>query len=176
MDDFVLRLMQNAVVRSLRWALQHPKAGLVTRCDGGGSSVESIDGVACLMYRESIKTYSNLEAKIDLLIDTCHRYGQKVQEVRKRIGQKNRESSDGITKLPLSMSVALGCSSARYASTRYKDGIIPVYSLTDMLGEEKMGELLKDTPFEDARTIVVTGGSLTTNAQLALLRLQGYLN
>ncbi|KAE9972224.1 hypothetical protein Vi05172_g11541 [Venturia inaequalis] len=176
MDEFVLGLLQSAVVRSLKWGLQHPKAGLVTRCDDGAANIESIDGVACFIYRETLKSHSDLEAKIDTYISTAQSLSAKIGRTEMDIRLHNNLDNDHRRRKPPVMSLAASHSPARYSSARYRDRIVPVYSLTDLLGEEKMRDLFKDTAFEDARAFVVKEGNLTTNAQMALLRLQEYMN
>lgn len=177
MDEFVLELLQDSVVRSLRWGLQHPKAGLVVRCDDGASGVENTDGAACLLYQQAVKSHLDLEAQIDKHISTAQSLSAKVASIELGIRRQNKLEIDGLLlRKPPLMRTTASRPPARYPSVPYKDRIIPVYSLTDLLGEEKMGELLKDTAFEDARAIVVKEGNLTTNAQMALLRLQEYMN
>jgi hypothetical protein len=176
MDEFVLGLLQNAVVRSLRWGLQHPKAGLVARCDEGASGVESIDGVACLLYKDTIKSFLDLDVVVDKLVHECHYFHQRVSKFEATGRRLKGTSQELIEKFPPALSVAYSHPSTPYPSAPYKDRIMPVYSLVDMLGEEKMAELLKETSFEGARAIVLKEGNLTTNAQMALLRLQEYLN
>lgn len=177
MDEFVLRLLQSAVVRSLRWGLQHPKAGLVARCDDGAGGVESIDGVACLIYLETIKSdHSTIEAKMDRNIDIVQSLRAKVEDIERDIRKHNNIETFRLRRKPPEMSIVARRPPARYPSAPYRDHIIPVYSLMDLIGEEKMVELVKDTVFDDARAIVIKEGNLTTNAQMALLRLQEYMN
>jgi hypothetical protein len=176
MDELVLGLLQNAVIKSLKWGLQHPKAGLVARCDEGASGVESIDGVSCLVYRDIIKSCVDLEAEVDRLVKDSHYFHDRVSSIEAFGRRKRGMGNDSIQRHPPALSVAYSHPPAPYPSAPYKDRIIPVYSLTDLLGKENMGELLKETSFESARAIVLKEGNLTTNAQMALLRLQEYLS
>jgi hypothetical protein len=177
MDEIVLDLLQKAVVKSLRWGLQHPKAGLVARCDEGASAMNNIDGVACLFYQNTINTYVELEALADKLVHECHYFHHRVTSIE-AVGRRKRGPSEGVhTSIPHPPALDIKHSHppAPYPSARYKDRIVPVYSLMDLLGEQKTRELLKETSFEDARAVVVKEGNLTTNAQMALLKLQEYM-
>lgn len=176
MDKFVLGLLQNAVVRSLRWGFQHPKAGLVARCDGGTGDIDSMDSVACFLYRETVKSHLDLEAKIYEHVSTAQDLSEKVKKMEVSIRSRNNLDINHLRRKPPVMSFAASHPPTRYPSAPYRGRIIPVYSLTDLLSEEKMGILLKDTVFEDARAFVVKEGNLTTKAQMALLRLQEYTN
>ncbi|TLD20114.1 hypothetical protein E2P81_ATG09184 [Venturia nashicola] len=176
MDEFVLGLLQSAVVRSLRWGLQHPKAGLVAPCDGGALDVESMDGVACFLYLETLKSYLDLEGKVDKHVSLAQTLSEMVNKIETNIRVYNDLDNNGLRRKPPAMRSDLCNPPARYPSAPYRGRIIPVYSLMDLVGEEKMRSLLKDTTFEDARAIVVKEGNLTTNAQMALLRLQEYIN
>ena len=52
---------------------------------------------------------------------------------------------------------------------------VPVYGLHELLGEEKLAELVKGSVFEDARCVVLKGGDeRTIKAQLALFRLLNF--
>jgi hypothetical protein len=177
MDEFVLGLLQNAVVRALRWGFQHPKAGLVARCDEGASGIKSVDGVACLLYKDTIKSHLHLEAKVNKLVNECRFFHDRVVNLEtagKRLEGTGQEHT--LMKHPPALSISYSHPREPNPSAPYKDRIVPVYSLTDMLGEEKVGELLSNTTFEDARAIVLKEGNLTANAQMALLRLQEYLS
>lgn len=177
MDEFVLGLLQNAVVRALRWGFQHPKAGLLARCDEGASVMESIDGVACLLYKNTIESHLDLEAKVDKLVNECRFFYDRVVNLE-ATGKRLRGTSQEHTLMqrPPALNIAYSHPQEPNPSAPYKDRIVPVYSLMDMLGEEKVGELLSNTAFEDAQAIVLKEGNLTANAQMALLRLQEYLS
>ncbi|QDS71544.1 hypothetical protein FKW77_005425 [Venturia effusa] len=176
MDEVVLGLLQDAVVKSLKWGLKHLKAGLVVRCDGGASCVESIDGVACFIYQQTFGRHSDVEAQIDEHIHFAQSMIETVAKIEMAIRKHNNLNIDGNARQPPTMSLAACRPVVRYPVAPYKDRIIPVYSLMDLLGETKMEKLLKGTAFEDTRAFTIKEGNLTTNAQMALLRLHEYMN
>lgn len=133
---------------------------------------KSIDGAACFIYQQTFWPHSKLEAKIDKNIWNIQLAIKSIEQDSNR--KKNLNARVQLRKLP-SMTVTASRPIVRYPTAPYRDRIIPVYSLIDLLGEHKMGELLKDTAFEETRAFVVKEGNLTTNAQMALLRLQIYL-
>lgn len=50
-----------------------------------------------------------------------------------------------------------------------------VYSLYDLLGEERMRELVAGTQYENADCVVMKADRKTVSAQMALMRLQTYV-
>jgi hypothetical protein len=176
MHELVLGLLQDAVIRSLRWGLQHPKAGLIARCDEGVAAVEKIEGVGCLLYIDTTKNFKLLEEEFEKSVADCHTLVDQItkwERKQQRLGK--RAADDPRTTFPPALNLAYSHPPAHFPMAQYKDKKIPVYSLKDMLGAKKVQELLKGTVFEDARALILREGNLTTNAQMLLLRLQGYL-
>jgi hypothetical protein len=186
-EGFVLELLRRGVTKSLAWLFKHPAAGLVKACDGGAYAAGEVEGeVAAVLY----------------LIPSC---GPEVEEIGQRVAREVIEGEiagrrvrlwqvsvygrlhPGETHTPKTSNPApVQNPAAVYPATEWPivrvsmpeggSKVLPVYGLWELLGEEKVRELVKGTVFEGKRCVVLNGGDVRSlKAQMALLRLQGYL-
>jgi hypothetical protein len=182
LDQLVLDLLRSVVVRTLRWSMVHPKSKGVVGCEGGAEHAEEIDDVACIMYIPSLTSQptKDAEAEVEAIINKAENL---------RMLEATRQSkfvAPGKQPVRLPLSITIPISPPRmnpkvsnpplhFPTVRYRGRLIPVYSLDDLLGEDKTKELLKDTVFANSRCLALKGGNLTVGSQKALLRLQGYI-
>jgi hypothetical protein len=185
MDEFLLNLLRGVVVRSLKWSLLHPKTKGVAEC-AGVEQVEGLDDVACFLYIQSLKsqTLRNLQAEVEAAAARCNGYVEQFKKIRQVTKKKSGTAGIANHSLPGQSSLSsfpprpnpkVTDPPLQYPTLPYRDKRIPVYSLKDLLGEGRTTDLLKETVFEDSRYLVVKEGRLTANAQMALMKLQGYL-
>ncbi|KAF2433712.1 hypothetical protein EJ08DRAFT_38066 [Tothia fuscella] len=183
MDDLILGLLRDVVVKRLRWCFVHPKAKGVGECEGGADKTEGIDDVGCILYvlSHTSQEVKDAERELDALVT-------KVERIRaneeKRQKTRPKSIAEDTVKVPVQGFVTvdppkinpkLSHPPLRFPTVRYRGHLMPVYSLHDLLGEEKTRELLKETVFENSRCLALMGGNLTAGAQMALLKLQGYV-
>jgi hypothetical protein len=186
MEDFVLGLLRRAVLRSLRWGLQHPNSGAVVRCDQGADGVQQLEGVACLLYRDSFTSQRlrDLEEQVEPAVALCDRFVESVIKIQwnaeTKRGKTARRKYDlpaytSLHAFPPRLNPRLSNPPPEFSTAPYKGGKIAVYSMIDLLGEEKTNELLQGTAFEDARCLALKEVNLTGSAQEWLLKLQLYM-
>jgi hypothetical protein len=185
MDELLRDLLRGVVVRSLRWSLVHPMTNGVGKCDGM-EHLETLDDVACVLRIWSQPRQAILDAaeEVEACIARCDALADKLRNfekwVRRRQGKGGLRDFNVPTQVLVSTSIPrlnpeLRNPALEFPTVPYRDKRIPLYCLVDMLGNEKTTELLKDTVFEKSSYLVVKQGRLTAGAQMALMRLQGYL-
>jgi hypothetical protein len=185
MDEFVLDLLRGVVVRALRWSFVHPNSIGVAKCDGVNHA-NTLDGVACVLRISSRPSLAMLDAASEVAecIARCDALTEELREFTKWV--RRRRGNSGFRDFNVPAQVLMSTSIPRlnpvlldppleFATAPYRGRRIPVYCLGGMLGEEKTTELLKDTMFEGSHYVVVNEGRLTAGAQMALMKLQGYL-
>jgi hypothetical protein len=185
MDGFLLDLLRGVVVRSLRWSLVHSKSKGVVHCIGI-EHAETLGDVACILQISSQTSQAMLKATADVqaCIDRCDALTDELRELKKWV--RRREGKSGFRDFNVPAQVLMSASIPRlnpairsppleYPTIQYRDTRIPLYNLEELLGEEKTKELLEDTIFKKSEYLVVKEGRLTAGAQMALMKLQGYL-
>lgn len=178
LQDFVLELLRRAVLKSLRWLFKHPGTGLVSPCPDGASNVAP-EMVAVLyltpVYRAEVDFISRRVAHEILEAEIFGRRAQGMQRhVHGRIG--DTKIPDVKAPAPLQNPAAV-YPEVRYPLTWTGDGVpVPVYTLFELLGEEKVAELVGGTAFEGVGCVLLRGGDVRSlKAQMALLRLLTFI-
>ena len=180
--EFCLDLLRKITFRGLHWPFQHHHAGLIVRCDHGASAIEEIEDVACVLYIKSMfdPYLDELEAQVAWQLHKCDYFVKRLSALQARIHKEKPLDVGDPRALPQRKPTPQLNHKAVYATppyltVSYRDGRVPVYCLEELLGSEKTGELLRGTVFEDARCVAIKAEKRTTNAQMALLRVQNFL-
>jgi hypothetical protein len=184
MVDVVGNLLRDAVVKSLRWQLVNHNAGCVERLNGAIDQVGALDGVACVLYTKSWtgSEIVEVERTVDECLERCTSLTSQVEGIQmelKRIkeGKAENKGAEEIEEIAVPrLNMAFSAPRAHYPTVPYKDRIVPVYNLEDLLGPERTKDLLASTVFEASDILVLKESRLTVNAQLRLLQMQGFLS
>jgi hypothetical protein len=185
MDGFLLELLRGVVIRALRWSLMHPNSKGVVRC----KSVEQakrLNGVACIIHVDTLTNQAILAvtAEVEAWSSRCDALVEELRKIETFV--KRKKGKAGVRDFNVPWPALLSASQPRlnpklaappleYPTVSYRDRRVPLYSLVDVLGAEKTTELLKGTTYEDSSCFVVKESRLTVGAQMALMKLQGYL-
>jgi hypothetical protein len=168
-------------MKSLAWLFKHPRTGIIERCDEGAYAIRGKADVACVLYTGPMygSHVEDLARRVAREVQEADILGRRARGVQ--IFQHSRLPRDDKTPFVSNLAPILN-PAAVYLPFEYpvargqKDRAVPVYSLTDLLGEGRTTELLEGTKFQDARCVVVTEDGRGVKAQLALLKLQNFLS
>jgi hypothetical protein len=180
---FVLELLQRSVMKSLAWLFKHPAAKLIRPCDGGAASIDHQEhgDVACVLY--TIPIYNTALAKLSTRVarevveaETLGRRMRGLQIVKHGRLHADEKRPSMPDPAPVQNVAAV------YPAYEYpvvQDGrgrAVPVYGLWEMLGAERVAELVGGTKFEGVGCVVLGEGGRGVKAQMGLLKLRNYLS
>ena len=182
MPTLLLTLLQQQALRKLRWHFTQPGRTL-ERCAGAHpAALDPLDDVACVLYLRTLRTRA----------DELHAEAQKiVLEVEGKVGRlaklMEKHQSPAIQAMIRSpphwwrgplfprLQPRLRFPPLAFQTAEYRGRRVAVYSLFDLLGEERVKELVAGTNFEDANCVVLKESRMIVSAQMALMKLEGYV-
>jgi hypothetical protein len=183
LPSFVLELLRRQLLNSLVWFFKHPNTGLLTPCEGGAYTIPTnIRGEAaavlylCPIYRPEMESISKRVAHEVLEADIYGRRTLGLQVATHGRLHAGSIRAANISNPPPMQNPASVYPAPRYPVARVDGKAVPVYSLHELLGAEKLQELLQGTTFEEGRCVLLKGGDVRTlKVQMALMRLQNFL-
>ncbi|KAL1623978.1 hypothetical protein SLS56_008030 [Neofusicoccum ribis] len=203
MDALVLRALRSAAFRRLQYGFGKPRGGgVLSRLPGPhpslGAALARVPDAGALLFLHPV-TGAAAGAAAAAVRRCLERGDQLVDEVA-RVREFTRKGlkvplvprGQGVLETrgprlrPEVLYAALDYPTVRYRRGEYGEGEsgggvalggreIPVYDLTELLGAEKLGELVKGTAWESEGAVVLREKHTTIGAHQALMQLQDYV-
>jgi hypothetical protein len=182
MPELIFSLMQKNLANKLRWYFQHP--GQLLPCPSPRpQDIKDIDDVSCVLFFDSLKTAADeTEAKTEQIVEAieyCAKaFATKEEDIldphkTKSVTHKAPNWWHGPLVPQLKPRVRFP--PLEFKTTGWRGSKVAVYSLTDLIGEERLGELVKGSKFEQERCLVVKRARHNVPLQLQLMQLQAYI-
>ncbi|KAI9697856.1 MAG: hypothetical protein M1820_007643 [Bogoriella megaspora] len=199
MEDYVLKLMREAVVKKGWWGVKKGWAEEVrlTGPDGSGKGgwegavdwgegrwvkgLQEVDNVGCVLFLRPVirKEIREVEREINRRMGEVVRVVEKVLALEHEIMIKRvtRDGKLGKVKRsePKGVNVRALFPRLEVPMVEWRGERVPVYDLVEMLGEEKMGELVGGSRVEGASCVVLKKGYFTSSVQMWLGKLWMYV-
>ena len=153
MDTLVLELLRKKVIDQLRWLMLKGNVYIV-RCYGGSEGIGAFNQAAAALWlgeKRGTDEGANTEE------------GACFSEMSTAESDRETERTQTIQPPP------------PYAMLDYKGRHIPTYNLRTLLGEEHVLHLRKSSETFRGEMVVIKHKNTTTNAQMWLWKLMGYL-
>ncbi|KAF2456821.1 hypothetical protein BDY21DRAFT_364379 [Lineolata rhizophorae] len=197
LEDVAAKMFRESAAKRLRPLFDRAGRGLIVPLEeAGGAEAEGSDGasgVSALLFtrsftspalREAISQYKMLEVQLQRIVGYLEKVVDKKTLQALYPGQDVRELTNEVIphntydfqshRVP-QMQPRLRFPRLRYPTGLLDDRRVGLFSLADMFGEEETRELLRGTDFENTSCMAIKATEHTLKAQLALMRLQGFL-
>ncbi len=182
MSDLILELMRKRLVEKLSWHF-----GTLGRLTPVASprpqDIHKVEDVSCVLLFGSLRTRAeDVQDRLDLIkeeIDT------QITSYLKEIAQKiDPHASPKVTHhspswylepLVPRLQPRLQFPELEFESTTWRTTKIPMYSLTDLLGEEKARALITGSKYEKNTCVVIKRAKHNVPVEILLMQLQSYI-
>jgi hypothetical protein len=182
MPELILDLLRKNLLNKLIWYFQ--KSGHLVPCKSPRSEdIEEIADVSCvLLFRSLVTKADEVQEKAlfnlkEVEFQAKYWAGRHLEEMDPHTVQNATHTPPIWWRGPLlpELSPRIKFPPLEFKTTEWKGRKIAVYSLTDLLGEEKMKELVEGSRFETERCVVLKRGRHNVPVEMMLLQLQAYL-
>lgn len=182
MPDLILSLLRKNLLNKLRWHFK--QSGQMVACASPRKEdIEQIDDVSCVLYFGSLKLHA------DELHDWSLAILKEVEFQAKYWAGRHNEARDphllqSATHSPPvwwrgplvpELQPRIRFPPLEFKTTDWRGMKVAVYSLTDLLGEDSMRELVRGSKFDGERCVVLRRGRHNVPVELGLMQLQAYL-
>lgn len=186
MPALLLELLQKRVVDKLAWWYKW-QGRLVPVPSLFPSDLDEVEEVSCVLFYGSLKTRADeILAEVSAIVAEAdkwsvyfrHGYGSYFDPHEKPKGGMPKATH----KPPMWYEPLIPRLAARaqfppleFTTTKWRGRKVALYSLTDMLGEERARDLVAGTEYEGDRCWVMKRARHNVPVELLLMQLQGYL-
>jgi hypothetical protein len=183
MPELILTLLRKKLVEKLRWFF-NGSLSFVPCASPRAQDIEHVEDVTCVLYFGTLKTHADeIQAQANAILteatDIAKYYTTKYLE------QLDPHKAKGVTHNPPGwwkgpvvprLQPRVMFPPLEFRTTVWRGQHVAVYSLYDLLGEEKLQELLKGSLYEKERCLVVRRArNKVMPVTLLLAQLQSYL-
>jgi hypothetical protein len=182
LPDLVTNLMQKQLVNKLRWSFGW-RGRLIPVASPSSEDIEEVDDVSCVLIFRSLRTSA----------DDAHERLQEIKHEMEKWSSYFAKSFEDkldphaapevtnvsppwyIEPLVPRLQPRLVHPELKFKSTTWRGQKVALYSLTDLLGEEKARQLIEGSKYEEERCVVVKRGQHNVPVEILLMRLQAYI-
>jgi hypothetical protein len=183
LPDLILDLMQKQVVKKLSWNFGF-RGRLIPVASPRIEDIEDVDDVSCVLFFGTLRTRADdIQDHVTEIIAEMDKWSSYVAKsfAEKLDPHANPEVTHKsppwyVEPLVPRLQVRL-----RYPELEFKSTIwrgrkkIAVYSLTDLLGADKMWHLIEGSQYGGERCVVIKQARHNVPVELLLMRLQAYI-
>lgn len=182
MPDLILSLMRKNLLNKIRW--HFTRLGELAPCASPRSEdIEPFDNVSCVLYLGSLKTRADeLQARaekimhhVGALAQTSTDKQQEVLDPHKVLKATHHIPSWYKGPLIARLQQRVLFPPLDFKTTIWRGKQVAVYSLCDLLGEDKVQELVQSSRFEGERCLVIKSGRHNVPVEISLMQLQAFL-
>lgn len=182
MPDLILRVLQTRLVKKLRWNFGFT-GRLIPVLSPLTEHIENIDDVSCVIHFESLRTRADeMQQRLQEIKGALEQWSEYFS--KNFTAKLDPHSAPGIThKSPFwykgpvvpRLQPRLQYPELEFTSTVWRGKKVAVYSLTDLLGEEKARDLIVGSKYEQAKCVVLKGARHNVPVEILLMQLQSYI-
>jgi hypothetical protein len=182
MSDLILGLLRKNLLDKLRWYFQ--KSGRLVLCASPSKEdIEEIDDASCVLYFGTLRTRADeiqeqaLASLKEVEFQAKYWAGRHLEEMDPHTVQNATHTPPIWWRGPLlpELSLRIRFPPLDFKTTKWRGSKVAVYSLEDLLGEEKMKELVEESRFEGGGCVVLRRGRHNVPVEMMLMQLQAYL-
>ncbi|KAF2870938.1 hypothetical protein BDV95DRAFT_628861 [Massariosphaeria phaeospora] len=182
MSDLILSLLQKNLLNKLRWHFRQP-GRLLPCASPRPEDIDAIEELSCVLFFGSLKTGADA---VHVQAQHIMREAESLTQEYSKILVKHLDPHRAKTTThsapfwypgPLvpRLQPRLRFPPLELRTTDWKGRRVPVYSLLDLLGEDKLQELLQDSSLEGATCVGIRPGRHNVPVETLLLQLQAFL-
>ncbi|KAJ4348117.1 uncharacterized protein N0V89_009489 [Didymosphaeria variabile] len=186
MPALLLELLQKRVVDKLAWWYKW-RGRLVPIPSPSPSDLDEVEEVSCVLFYGSLKTRADeIQAEVSAIVAEADKWSVYFRSGYGSYFDPHVKPKDGMAKAthnpptwyePLVPRLAARAQfpPLEFETTKWRGRKVALYSLTDMLGEERARHLVAGTEYEGDRCWVMKRARHNVPAELLLMQLQSYL-
>jgi hypothetical protein len=181
LPDLILDLMQKQLVKKLSWNFAW-RGRLIPVGSPASDDIIHVDGASCVLIFRSLHTRADdIEDRAKALMAEMDKWSLYVAQ---NFADLDPHNSPNVTHRSPAWYVEPLVPRLRprtqfpefdFKSTVWRGRKIALYSLTDLLGEEKTHELLKDSEYTGEKCVVLKEAKHNVPVEILLMRLQAYV-
>lgn len=182
MPDFISEMMRKRLVSKLSWNFGF-RGRLIPVPSPGTEDIDDVEDVSCVLLFGSLRT------RADDLQDRADRIQIELDKWSKYVGRSLNATTDPHASPEVTHSSPswyteplvprlqprLRFPELGFNSTIWRGRKVAVYSLVDLLGEEKASGLIKGSKYEDEKCVVVKKARHNVPVEILLMQLQAYI-
>lgn len=182
MPELVLELLRKRALNKLRWHFTQP--GRLTTCANPiGGDFDGIEDVSCVLYLESLKTHADdLHVESAAIVADIEKWSSyfikgfpKLVDPHEKEGVTHRSPVWYTEPLIPRLQTRSRFPPLEFKKTKWQGKKVAVYSLHDLLGEDKTRELVQGSQYKGETCVVMKRGRHNVPVELLLMQLQSYL-
>jgi hypothetical protein len=182
MAKLVLDLMRKRVKEKLAWWFGW-RGRMVECASPRTEDLEGLEDVSCVLYLGSLRTRADkfqeqvaaIGAESEKWTSYFVHVFQKYADPHSAEGVTHRSPPWYVEPLVPRLKPRIRFPPLEFKTTVWRGRKVPVYSLLDLLGEEKLKELVEGSEYEGARCLVLKRGRQNVPLEMLLMQLQAYL-
>ncbi|KAH7137986.1 hypothetical protein B0J11DRAFT_563038 [Dendryphion nanum] len=182
MADLIESLMQKNVAEQLKWHFKHSGSRMVGVGSLRAEEIKDIDDVSCILSLRNLKTTADtLQAQSTKIVSICDDYARQTRSLLSPILDPHKGNNPFPPpqwyKAPVvpQLHPRLRYPPLEFSTAEWRGRRVAVYGLVELLGAERVKEVLAGTRFEGVDWVVVRGSRHHVSLEMMLLRLQMYL-
>ncbi|KAH8727101.1 hypothetical protein GQ44DRAFT_612234 [Phaeosphaeriaceae sp. PMI808] len=182
LPDLIVDLMQKQLVKKLSWNFSF-RGRLIPVASPGSSDIEDKDDISCVLIFGSLRTHAdNIQTRANAIIAEVGKWSSYVTKTF--VDKLDPHASPHVTHssptwytepLVPRLQPRFQYPELEFKSTMWRGRKVPLYSLTDLLGEEKARQLIKGSKYEEATCVLMKKGRHNVAVEILLMRLQAYI-
>jgi hypothetical protein len=182
LPEFILDLMQQQLIKKLSWSFGF-RGRLTPVASPGAGDIDHVDNVSCVLMFGSLRTRADhfqdrtndMAAELDKWTSYIVKsYADKLDPHASR-AVTHSSPAWFLGPLVAHLQPRLRFAELEFRSTDWRGKKVALYSLADLLGEDKARVLVAESKYAGERCVVVKEARHNVPIEILLMRLQAYL-
>jgi hypothetical protein len=182
MPHLILDLMQKQLVQKLSWNFGF-RGRLTPVASPTSVDIDDVEDVACVLIFRSLRTYADeVHKRVKDMISEMDKWASYV--LKSYIDKLDPHAAPKVTHrrptwyiepLVPRLQPRIRFPELEFNSTHWQGSRVPVYSLTDLLGEDKARQLIEKSKYANQNCVVIKRARHNVPVEILLLQLQAYI-
>jgi hypothetical protein len=182
LPELILGLMQDQLLKKLSWSFGF-RGRLIPVASPRAEDIEHVDDVSCVLIFGSLRTRANdFHDRARTIIDEMDKWSSYVAkgfedklDPHAAPDVTHKSPSWYVEPLVPRLQSRVRYPELDFKTTLWRGKKVAVYSLTDLLGNDKAQQLISARKYDGERCVVVKRARQNVSVELALMQLQAYI-
>lgn len=182
LPDLILGLMQDSLIKKLSWNFGF-RGRLIPVASPRPKDIDHVDDVSCMLIFGSLHTRADdVHDRARAIIDEMEKWSSYVaksfeDKLDPHAAPEVTHKSPSWYVEPLipRLQSRLHFPELEFKTTLWRGKKVAVYSLTDLLGDEKAQQMISGSKYEGERCVVVKTARQNVSVELLLMQLQAFI-
>lgn len=182
LPSLVTDLMQKQLTNKLSWNFTW-RGRLIPVASPRNEDIEKVDDVSCVLIFGSLRTRADeIQEQSKSLVEEMQKWSSYIakgwqDKLDPHRSPEVTHTSPAWYVEPLvpHLQPRIRCPELEFKTTTWRSRKVPLYSLTDLLGEEKARQLIEGSKYAGERCVVLKSARHNVPVEILLMRLQAYI-